>query len=98
MPGYSKDPVIDAAIRAVVAHEPKFRALRILAAKARDEALAEYAENGTVTPEDLNAYVGYQIQQVHGASIAGLLAGEVNWAEVGGEILKTFSAMDQAEW
>jgi hypothetical protein len=33
-----------------------------------------------------------------GASIAGLLAGEVNWAEVGGEILKTLSAKDQAEW
>jgi hypothetical protein len=49
VPSYSKDPVIDAAIRAVVAHEPKFRALRILAAKVCDEALGEYAENGTVT-------------------------------------------------
>jgi hypothetical protein len=98
MASYSEDPVTDGAIRAVVAHEPKLRALRILAAEARDEALREYAENGRATAEDLNAYVGYQIQQAHGASIAGLLAGDVNWAEVAGEILKTLSAERQAEW
>jgi hypothetical protein len=38
--------VTDAAIRAVVVHEPKFWALRALSAEARDEALGEYAENG----------------------------------------------------
>ena len=98
MASCSEDPVTDAAIGAVVAHEPKLRALRILAAEARDEALGQLAQNGKATPEDLNAYVGYQIQQAHGASIAGLLAGDVNWAEVGGEILKTLSAEGPAEW
>ena len=98
MASYSDDPVTNAAIRAVVAHEPKLRALRILAAEAREEALGQLAQNGRATPEDLNAYVGYQIQQAHGASIAGLMAGDVNWAEVGGEILKTLSSDGQAEW
>jgi hypothetical protein len=66
--------------------------------EARDEALGQLAQNGRATPEDLNAYVGYQIQQAHGASIAGLMAGDVNWAEVAGEVLKTLSAEGQAEW
>jgi hypothetical protein len=92
MARYSEDPVTAAAIKAVLAHEPKFRALRILAREVRDEALGAYAENGRATPEDLNAYVGYQIQERHGASIAGLMAGDVNWAEVGGVILKSLSA------
>jgi hypothetical protein len=102
MARYSEDPVTDAAIKAVIAHEPKFRALRILAMEARDEALGEYTENVRATPEDLNAYVGCQIQERHGASIAGLMADDVNWAEVGGEILKSLSteghAEGQAEW
>jgi hypothetical protein len=92
MASYSEDPVTDAAIRAVVAHEPKLRALRVLAAEARDEALGQYAENGRATAEDLNAYIGYQIQQAHGASTAGLMADDVNWAEVADEILKSPSA------
>lgn len=61
-------------------------------------ALGQLAQNGRATPEDLNAYVGYQIQQAHGASIAGLLAGDVNWADVAEEVLKTLSAEEQDEW
>jgi hypothetical protein len=88
---YSDDPVTDAAVRAVVASHPKFRALCVLARETRDDALGEFAGDVPVSDADLQALVGSKIREAHGASIAGMMADYVDWAAVAAEMLRSTS-------
>ena len=93
---YSDDDVTDAAIRALVAHAPKFRAVCALAWDVRHEAIGDFTEDAPVSAPDLQALVGSKIREAHGESIAGMMADSVNWAEVGAEVLKTITGETDA--